>query len=144
MAQDAIVVRLRNGEQVWGRMVGADLAQVTSLPAPDADGHRWGDVVRVTRAPDGALVETHVVERGGWPTVTAVVSAMPAHVDALFRVCDQRGWGFVNWTAMAGRSRPDAPQRLGIAGPTDEVYAVLDEWERWRRDRRILSIDVAP
>jgi hypothetical protein len=101
------VVRLPDGETVWGRRIDPARMQVLSVPLPDG-GFRSDDIVLHDGEPVGSRVANgveysvfNVIERwkaSSVPTISVEVEADDNAVADLLRLADSGGLRVENWT----------------------------------------------
>lgn len=151
------VVRLPDGETVWGRRIDPARMVLLSVPMPES-GFRCGDVVLHDGEPKGSRVagghEYAVFEliartrSSTRPTVEVVVDAGPADVDQLVAKLESSGIRAENWTVSVvvhckacsrgridydhpdhdHRPPPEGEMRVGCSGDVDEVAGVVSDW----------------
>jgi hypothetical protein len=139
---------------VWAWRRSPAHGVISSVPLPES-GHRFRDVVLHDGAPSGTrrlgdqevpvFVELLRLESSDLPTWQGVATGTtPADLEVLADLVGARGLGVDDWSrirplcADCSHGSPDADhhhevpdpaqQRLGMAGPEDELRACLDEW----------------
>jgi tetratricopeptide (TPR) repeat protein len=159
------------GEVVWGRRLDPCRARLASVPTPDS-GHRFGDIVLHDVVPRGqreangysysVFDEIARIEPSDLPTQTAsVIAPTESDVDALVELCQENHLGAEDWTSSIQfvcascslasthrHERPDGPpewepnRHIALAGPTQHLTTVLDEWARSSTSRSAKNLEM--